>query len=86
MACEVVVIPTVMVICIYLAIHRVDHRQVMRLLRQQRQVFTQFDTWRRRLNRLERTAIFKRCFRFHVPAIEVRCAATQKQQDCRSRF
>ena len=81
MSREIMVVPGVMVIGIHLPVNRVHNCQVMRLLRQQRQMFAKRDTWRRRLNRLERPSIFDRGLGFQVPRIQVRGTSAQEQQD-----
>ena len=63
--------------------NRVDDGQVMRLLCQQRQMLAQPHTWRRGADGSKRSAILCRGVRLHIPGVEVRSTATEKEEDHR---
>src|SRR5581483_3776734 len=60
---------------------RTDNGQVVSLLGQVGQVFTEINSWRAGCDGLERTAILRGSMRLHVPRIDVRRPAAEPNHD-----
>jgi len=82
---QVVVIAGMMVVGADGPADAVDHGEVMGLLCQHWQVFAKSHTGSGRTDGLEWAAVFQWCIGLHVPRVDVRGAATEKEQNCGTR-
>ena len=83
---EVVVIACVMIARRATAVgDAVNHREMMRLFRKQRQMLAKVNLRRRRADGVEFAAILHRRLRLHVPHVDVRRAAAEEKKDRRFR-
>ena len=83
---KLVVVAGVVIVRIDATADRIDHRQMMRFLREQRQVLAKSHTWRGRLDRLKHPPILDRRIGLHVPSVDVRRPAAEEEEDGRLRL
>ena len=81
MACQIVVIARMMVVGADRTTDTVEQRKVVSLLSQQREMLTQRDPRGRCGDGLKRSSVFQRSSRFHVPHVNVRGPAAEKEQN-----
>ena len=72
MACQIIIVASMMIVGVNCAFHTLDNCEVFGLLSEQGEVFAKFNARRSGFGLLEKPAVFFGGVGFHIPGIDMR--------------